>query len=119
MKKIRLYLDEAKDRGIVRNDSELAQKLGLTRSNICDWRNGRSAPGEEQAAALAALLGKPEIMAEAMAARAKSEDARKMWERAARALAVSTTFCLIMSALLYPADSHESETHKNNSICIM
>lgn len=71
MKALRLYLDEAIERKLVKNDSETARRLEVSRATVSDWRVGRTAPNEDQAAALAALLGKPEILAECMGARAK------------------------------------------------
>ena|GEM_PF-6302477 len=89
MKQIRKYLDDAKDTGIVRNDTEMAEKLNIGRATVCEWRKGRSAPNEDQAAALAELLEKPEIMAESAAARAKTERGKKTWEWVAATLAIA------------------------------
>lgn len=83
---VRRYLDEVLARGLAKNDSDTARKLGVTRAAVSDWRNERHTPNEDQAAALAELLGKPEVMAECMAARAKRPETRAMWERAAQAL---------------------------------
>lgn len=83
MKPIWMYLDEAIDRGIVKNDFDLARRLGVNRSAVSKWRAGTSAPNEDQAAKLAELLGRPEILAECMAARVTEPAARAVWERAA------------------------------------
>lgn len=86
MRKIQTYLDDAIRAGIVKNDAELAQRLGVARSTVSRWREGDRHPDEDQAAALACLLGKPDILAESMAARAKKPENRATWERAAHAL---------------------------------
>ncbi|NSL54909.1 helix-turn-helix domain-containing protein [Uliginosibacterium aquaticum] len=92
MKPIYMYMDEAIEMGAVKNDSELAAKLGLSRASVSAWRNGKTAPDDEQAIALARLIGKPEIelMAEAAAHRAKTSEARTYWERIAKYSATAT-----------------------------
>lgn len=101
MKPLRLYLDEAIDRKLVKNDSETARKLDVSRATVSDWRVGRTAPNEDQAAALAALLAKPEILAECMAARAKKPENRAMWERAARALSMPGACLSVVGVVLF------------------
>lgn len=89
MKPVWMYLDEAQARGLAANDSDIAAKLGVTKAAVCDWRKGRTAPAEDAAAKLAALLSKPEVMAECAAARAKTPEGRKMWEKLARIAAAA------------------------------
>lgn len=110
MKAIRLYLDEAAERGIVKNDNDIAERLGLNRSAVSQWRSGKTAPNEDQAARLAALLGKPEIMAECMAHRAKVPEARAMWERAARTLSMAASLiaAVAVSFFLTPSPANAS-----------
>ena len=89
VKPISLYLDEAITRGKAKNDSDTARIIGVTRAAVSDWRNGRRIPDDEQAVALAELLEiEPgELLAEAGAARARSEKTRKAWERVAARMA--------------------------------
>lgn len=99
MKPISRYLDEAIDTGLSKNDSETARKIGVTRAAVSDWRVGRRAPDDDQAVKLADLLGKDagEILAECGAARAKSPETRRAWERiAARMAASSITACVLI-----------------------
>lgn len=98
MKPVRLYLDEAAERGLVKNDTDLGARLGVGRSAVCEWRKGRSAPNEDQAAALAALLGKPEVMPECAAARAKTPQARAAWERLAKMASMSAALSAVVIA---------------------
>lgn len=111
MKPVRYYMDEAANRGLVKNDAELARRLSISRASVCAWRNGESAPNEDQAAALAALLGKPEIMAECMAARAKKPENRAMWEKLARMCA--TVPALMMSGILFFAAPQEAAANQD------
>jgi DNA-binding XRE family transcriptional regulator len=115
-------MDEAIDRGIVKNDSELARKLGITRQSVSAWRTGETYPDTDQAAALADLIGKPEIMAECMAARAKRPETRAIWERAARTLSMTAGLCAVVGVSLMaapsPADASIDASH-STGICIM
>lgn len=100
MKPIRRYLDEAIDAGVFKNDSDIARQLGVHRSAVSQWRVGATAPNEDQAAALAALLGKPEVMAECMAARTRRPETRAMWERAAKTLSMATALSMVAGVLV-------------------
>lgn len=89
MKPVWMYLDEAAERGIAKNDSDIARKLDVSRAAVSRWRKELDAPAEDTAARLADLLGKPEIMAECAAARAKTPEGRRMWERLAKIAAAA------------------------------
>lgn len=123
MKPIRFYLDEAADRGIVKNDAELARMVGVTRQSVSDWRRGTTAPGEDAAAALAALLGKPEVMAECMAARTKRPETRAMWERAAKTLSLAASLVAGAGVILLlspsPAIAAPLLVSALTTICVM
>lgn len=89
MKPINLYLDEAIDKGLARNDSDIARQIDATRAAVSSWRTGRRAPDDDQAVKIAELLGKDpgEILAECAAARAKTPETRRAWERIAARMA--------------------------------
>lgn len=89
MKPISRYLDDAIDERKANSDSDIARKIGATRAAVSSWRVGRRAPDDDQAVALAELLGiEPgEILAECGAARAKKPETRKAWERVAAKMA--------------------------------
>lgn len=99
MKKIAAYLDEAIDKGIAKNSADLARELGVSRSALSEWRAERNSPNDEQAVRLAELLGRDpgELLAECGAARAKTPETRRAWERiAARMAASSITLCALI-----------------------
>ncbi len=110
MKPIKLYVQEAIDRELVKNQTELAQVLNVSRSAVSDWVVGDTTPNADQAAALAHLLGKPEIMAECMAARTKRPENRAMWERAAKALSMTSASCTFLAVinLMTPSPANAS-----------
>lgn len=106
MKPMNLYLDEAIDKGIAKNDSDIARKIGATRSAVSSWRTGRRAPDDDEAVQLAILLGKEpgELLAECGAARAKSQTTRAAWEKVAARMAGATLgLCLLFS---HPGDAN-------------
>lgn len=105
MKPVWMYLDEAQERGLAANDSDIAAKLGVTKAAVCEWRKGRSAPAEDAAARLAELIGKPEVMAECGAARAKTPEGRRMWERLARIAAAAVVVVAVTPHNTYASDS--------------
>lgn len=116
MKPISRYLDEAVETGLSRNDSDTARKIGVTRASISDWRNGRTTPNDDQAVKLAALLGKDpgEILAECGAARAKSPETRRAWERiAAKMAASSITVCVLIIGI---GQSQEAQARQVNNL---
>ena len=102
MKPIYLYLDEALTKGAAENDSDIGRKIGATRSAVSSWRSGRRVPDDDQAVKLAELLGKDpgELLAECGAARAKTPETRRAWERiAARMAASGITACVLAMTL--------------------
>lgn len=104
MKAVSLYLDECISRGVAANDADIARKVGVHRSAVSQWRLNMTAPAEDAAAKLAELLGKPEVMAECAAARAKTPEGRRMWERLAKIAAAA----MIMLASFSSADTTAS-----------
>lgn len=95
MKPIRIYLDECIARGIASNDADIARKCNVHRSAVNQWRDGSTAPAEDAAARLAELIGKPEIMAECAAARAKTPEGRRAWERLAKIAAAAMVLVIL------------------------
>lgn len=112
MKAIARYLDELIDQGTVKNDSDTARKLNLSRATVSKWRSGDRAPDDEEAVRLADLLGKEagELLAECGAARAKTPATRQAWERIAARMAMSITLCAL---IIHPSQSQAAEGHKD------
>lgn len=112
MKPMHRYLDELIDQGIVKNDSETARKLNVSRATVSDWRIGRTTPNDEQAVNLASLLRKDpgELLAECGAARAKSPETRRAWERvAARIASYGVTVCALIMVIGHSEDARASQ----------
>lgn len=91
MKTIRQYIEEAKNKGIVKNDAEVARKIGVTRAAVSRWCAGERTPSPEEARALAEIIQKNpgEVMAEAEAARTDDPATREIWERIANMCATT------------------------------
>lgn len=116
MKKIGMYLDEAISSGVAKNSSELAAKLGVSRSALSEWRAERSHPNDDQAVKLASLLQKDpgELLAECGAARAKTPATRQAWERiAARMAGLSIT----VLAMIIPLSYIEEGSDCGDTVC--
>ena len=91
MKPFYIYLDELADRGIMKDDAAVARHLGISRASVSEWRKGKTAPSPEHARVIAGLLGRNpgEVMAEAIAYRAKDTETIKAWERIAKLCAAA------------------------------
>lgn len=114
MKQISLYLDEAIESGVAKNASELARLIGVSRSALSEWRAGRCSPNDDQAVKLAELLGKDpgELLAECGAARAKTPETRRAWERvAARMAATSITLCALIIPMGHSEQAQASQVN--------
>lgn len=124
MKPIKLYLDEAIRRGLAKHDSDIAAKLGVNRSAVSNWRSGTKAPDDEQAIALAQMLGKPEgeLLAECAAARAKSATARAAWERIAKLASMTAASAAlgVVNLFLTPSPAFAAMARGiSSALCIM
>lgn len=86
MRTVQSYLDQLIERGIAKNDSDIARRLGRSRAAVSRWRKDLDVPDDEAAAALEQMLDKRpgELMAEFQAARAKTPAMRSAWENVAR-----------------------------------
>lgn len=117
MKKISMYLDEAIETGIAKNSAELARLLGVSRSALSEWRAGRNSPNDDQAVKLAELLGKDpgELLAECGAARAKSPETRRAWEKIAARMAGATMIGLLTVTAL-PDQAHADAQNYRQSV---
>lgn len=93
-------LDAAKAAQGLRSDYALAARMGISRSGVSGYRNGRSRPDDEMAARLADLAGlDPDATVAAMhAERAANEPERARWQRIAERLQrAGVAACVILS----------------------
>lgn len=83
-------LDKAKELRSLPSDAALARELGVTRGAVSSWRTGLKTPSDEVCEELAHLIGeKPlKVVGIVHAMQAKTNKARKMWERFASAAAL-------------------------------
>ena len=118
MKLIKQYLDDAIAAGAAKNDADIAKQLNVTRSCVSDWRAGKSAPNDEQAISLARLLKKPviELLAEAAAYRAKTDEARKYWEQIAKYSAAFASETASEESLQSVTPSPEAQAQPQNDV---
>lgn len=102
MKAIARYIDDAITTGRAKNDADIARQCGVSRPTVSRWRSGDRTPDDDEAVKLAELLGieAGEVLAECGAARAKTPETRRAWERiAARMAASSITACAMIIAI--------------------
>lgn len=97
MKTPAMYINDLKNQGLARSDADVSRLLGVSRTAICYWQEGRSAPNAEQALRLAELLkiDAGEILAECEAARAKTPETRRAWEKVAARMAGAAAMVIV------------------------
>lgn len=114
MKSTVQYLDAVKERLDLPSDYATAKALGVTRAAISKYRLGTSIPDDLVCARIAEILDvEPmEVIAATNYQRAKTEDARVLWEgiwgKAAGAIALSLTVCAVGLSVAPTAKAAES-----------
>jgi transcriptional regulator with XRE-family HTH domain len=111
------WLDAAKQQHGL-SDYALAPLLGVSRSQMSNYRNGRDYLSDDAAIKLADLLGMEDpslIIASAHAERAKSPAAKAFWERWA-AVAAGVVFAVGLGASPTPASAANSAQNAANSV---
>lgn len=112
MKTIREYIDEGIRNGYAKNPAEVSKAVGVAEATVSRWRSGERTPTDEEAVRLASLLRKDagEILAECGAARAKSPETRRAWEKvAARIASYGITACLLIMTMPYSEQARASQ----------
>ncbi|NML31815.1 helix-turn-helix domain-containing protein [Paraburkholderia antibiotica] len=96
------WLDAVKEALELPSDYAAASVLGVTRSAVSAYRNGKSTFDDETCIKVADILGVPRaaVLASMLAQRAKSEETRKVWievlekfSKGFRKLALSANAC--------------------------
>jgi transcriptional regulator with XRE-family HTH domain len=92
-------LDEAKSAAGVTLDQDLAAKLHVGATAVCNWRAGRAYPDPVACGHLAALTGRPlgEVLGVVGEARARSQAEKSVWRRLAQTAAHAA---IVLSATL-------------------
>lgn len=109
MKALWSYIDESITNGIVRNDAEIARKVGVSRATVSRWRSGDRIPTDAETRAIAQVIkaNELELLAEVSAARAKDPATRAAWERmAAMCSRIAASLALAFATLFF---SHSPE----------
>lgn len=115
-------LDMVKARYSLPSDYALAAKLGLTRSGISGYRNGRSKLGEDAALKVAHLLELDEgyVLACMEAERSQSEAARSAWERLADRLKSGGVAAALLLLVATPAPTPANAAQAGSTgVCIL
>lgn len=88
MKSVPRLLDAIKKQHAISSDYKLSLYLGLREQSIANYRHGRTLPDAAACAKIAAALALDAdlLTVEIEAQRAKTDDARKLWERVAQRL---------------------------------
>ncbi|GEM_PF-1146039 len=103
MKTITEYLDHVKEKTGIKNDYNLGLELNLTPGAMFEFRHKKSVPSDETCIKLAKLTGEnpQEIILIAHATRAKSPEAKQIWNGILKkAIGFSLIIFLISPALL-------------------
>lgn len=111
---MREYIDEGIRNGYAKNPAEVSKAIGVAEATVSRWRSGERTPTDEEAIKLASLLRKDagEILAECGAARAKSPETRRAWERiAARIASYGITVCALIITI---GKSEEARAYSKN-----
>ncbi|WP_081885010.1 helix-turn-helix domain-containing protein [Paraburkholderia kururiensis] len=121
MKSTQQYLDEVKARLDIESDYAAAKALGVTRAAVSKYRLGISMPDDLVCARIAEILGVEvmEVIAATNYQRAKSDDARHLWEgiwgKAAGAIALSLTACAVGLSVAPTSKAADSGNAGQNS----
>lgn len=125
MKKLSDFMDEAIQRKWVRNDAEIAMKVGVAQATVSRWRDGSRTPEDEEAYYLAeALMADPdELMPCCRAQKTKDPEARAVWERIAQraGMAASLAGSVVVTLLATPSPAQAAKVLEitARAMCIM
>lgn len=111
MKTIREFMDEAIAKGYVRNDAEIATKVGVAQATVSRWRDGSRVPEDDEAFYLAEALmaDTDELMPTCRALKTKSPFARAVWERlATRSHMIAACSAMLVANLLFASPTAEA-----------
>ena len=97
---INKLIDEAKEKSGIKSDSKLAERIGVTRGALNNWRNGLPIK-HEHLAKLARLTAKKSecVIAEYEMKQENIPEIKSMWERIANHAAVAIIALPILSVM--------------------
>ena len=111
MKTITEYLDRVKEKAGIKNDYNLGKELNLTPGAMFEFRHGKSIPSDETCIKLARLIKEnpKEIILIAHAARAKSPEAKKVWNGILKK-AIGYSIIIILFTYTAPSTANTGDT---------
>ena len=95
---ITALIDKAREHSGIPSDNQIAERFGITRQVVSQWRSGKSVPSDERILALSRMAGAapgPFLVA-AAAARSHGEAARA-WSALARQLGAAAVVTLMLA----------------------
>lgn len=119
MKTVRNCITEAINAGTIKNKAEIARRLKISEAAVSRWWHEQCAPDEDQAAALAALLQKPEVMPISAASRAKTKEGRNAWAKVATLLATAAAVMMIIALPYFDTDTQTAKYDNREPLYIM
>lgn len=124
MKTVNEYLDAIKQRHALPSDYALARLLRVSPANVTGYRKGKSGFDDERCLIVADLLDidPVSVLADMNAARTKCPEARKVWERVARACSTTAAVFLVVFSMIgaQPAESAPNNlTSSNPNECLL
>ncbi len=101
MKSVPHLLDAIKKQHAISSDYKLSLYLDLREQTIANYRHGRTLPDASGCAKIAAALGIDAdlLTVEIEAQRAKTDDARRLWERVAQRLQMGFASCKLLALI--------------------
>ncbi|KXB19703.1 DUF3693 domain-containing protein [Xylella fastidiosa] len=117
MKNVNELIDQVREKTKISSDNRLAEKIGIKRQTIHQWRQGTAPIADERIAQLCAIgkLDAPRWIAKIHAERAESPTERAAWKAMLERLTATAATLLIGAGITCPNPSQAHALDKNFS----